>query len=348
MHLVVGLGNPGHEYQDNRHNLGFMVVDELLRRGARLALRAKFGAEIAEVTLGGKRVLLCKPMEFMNVSGQAVAQRGRLLEDRGRRTPSSCTTSWTCRSARLSWRGRRPRRPQRHALDDRATRRPGLRAGPRAASAGRRPGRDAAGYVLADFSRAEAKELPDLRMLAADAVEAIVADGVARRDEQVQRKGSSSQKQQPERKRRTARDGHARSSLLARGDTGLTPKRRPMTAQEQSRRRARDARRASSARARPATWPGASASTRRSTSCAPTAPPTSSPRSNQKIRGVIESGRRHAAQDRQLGQAQARLRGQEAAQGHLPLLLVPGDGRPGRRGRAQPAPAPTRSSATTR
>ena len=75
MNLVVGLGNPGPEYQDNRHNLGFKVVDELLRPRARqLAPRAKFGAEIGEVTLAGARVLLCKPMEFMNLSGQAVAR----------------------------------------------------------------------------------------------------------------------------------------------------------------------------------------------------------------------------------------------------------------------------------
>ncbi len=74
MHLVVGLGNPGPEYQENRHNLGFKVVDELAARARGYAPRAKFGAELGEVTLAGARVLLCKPMEFMNVSGQAVAR----------------------------------------------------------------------------------------------------------------------------------------------------------------------------------------------------------------------------------------------------------------------------------
>ena len=74
MHLVVGLGNPGPEYQDNRHNLGFKVVDELSARARGNTPRAKFGAELGEVTLAGARVLLCKPMEFMNLSGQAVAR----------------------------------------------------------------------------------------------------------------------------------------------------------------------------------------------------------------------------------------------------------------------------------
>ena len=74
MHLVVGLGNPGPEYADNRHNVGFMVADELARRGRAGAPRAKFGAEIAEATISGHRILLCKPQEYMNVSGQAVAR----------------------------------------------------------------------------------------------------------------------------------------------------------------------------------------------------------------------------------------------------------------------------------
>jgi peptidyl-tRNA hydrolase, PTH1 family len=72
--LVVGLGNPGSQYQANRHNVGFMVVDELLRRGRAAAPRAKFGAELNEAALAGDKALFCKPMEFMNVSGQAVAR----------------------------------------------------------------------------------------------------------------------------------------------------------------------------------------------------------------------------------------------------------------------------------
>jgi len=70
MHLVVGLGNPGREYSGNRHNLGFRVADEL---AGRAAWRSKWGGELAEVELSGQKVLLCKPMQFMNVSGQPVA-----------------------------------------------------------------------------------------------------------------------------------------------------------------------------------------------------------------------------------------------------------------------------------
>ena len=72
MWLVVGLGNPGTRYAGNRHNAGFMVVDELIRRTGAPVPRLKMGAELTEGALGGERVLFCKPMEFMNCSGQAV------------------------------------------------------------------------------------------------------------------------------------------------------------------------------------------------------------------------------------------------------------------------------------
>ncbi|MCB9556433.1 MAG: aminoacyl-tRNA hydrolase [Deltaproteobacteria bacterium] len=76
--LVVGLGNPGPDYQHTRHNAGFMVVDALAA-DARVAFahERRFAADLASVTLGGARALLAKPQTFMNRSGQAVA---RLVE----------------------------------------------------------------------------------------------------------------------------------------------------------------------------------------------------------------------------------------------------------------------------
>jgi peptidyl-tRNA hydrolase, PTH1 family len=74
MWLVVGLGNPGSQYERTRHNVGFMVVDELFARAGAGPTKNKFGAEISETKLDSDRVLLCKPMEYMNVSGQAVSR----------------------------------------------------------------------------------------------------------------------------------------------------------------------------------------------------------------------------------------------------------------------------------
>jgi PTH1 family peptidyl-tRNA hydrolase len=66
--LVVGLGNPGREYEHTRHNIGFMVIDELCRRWNLTGWRDKFGGEITQ----GKEIVVLKPQEYMNVSGQAV------------------------------------------------------------------------------------------------------------------------------------------------------------------------------------------------------------------------------------------------------------------------------------
>jgi PTH1 family peptidyl-tRNA hydrolase len=69
--LVVGLGNPGRRHAHDRHNLGFMVVDELARRHGG-TFRAKFSGHIAEVRVDGRRLALLKPDTFMNDSGRSV------------------------------------------------------------------------------------------------------------------------------------------------------------------------------------------------------------------------------------------------------------------------------------
>jgi PTH1 family peptidyl-tRNA hydrolase len=71
MYLIVGLGNPGTEYEDTRHNLGFKVVEELARRRGVSALRSKHHAFIAEIKIGGHKVVLAQPQTFMNNSGAA-------------------------------------------------------------------------------------------------------------------------------------------------------------------------------------------------------------------------------------------------------------------------------------
>jgi peptidyl-tRNA hydrolase, PTH1 family len=77
--LVVGLGNPGREYARNRHNVGWMVVDELARRHA-ASWKGKFSGQLAEVRLDGHRVGLLKPETFMNESGRAVGAAARFFK----------------------------------------------------------------------------------------------------------------------------------------------------------------------------------------------------------------------------------------------------------------------------
>ncbi len=74
MFLVVGLGNPGSEYADTRHNAGFIVIDELARRFGVSVDHEKWQAYSAQLTLWGGKICLLKPSTFMNLSGRAVAR----------------------------------------------------------------------------------------------------------------------------------------------------------------------------------------------------------------------------------------------------------------------------------
>jgi len=70
--LLVGLGNPGSDYARNRHNIGFMAVDEIVRRHSFAPFRSKFQGELSEGKIAGQKVLVLKPTTYMNDSGRAV------------------------------------------------------------------------------------------------------------------------------------------------------------------------------------------------------------------------------------------------------------------------------------
>jgi PTH1 family peptidyl-tRNA hydrolase len=80
MRLFVGLGNPGAKYAHNRHNIGFMVVDEMARRHGFAPWRRRFQGETAEGTLDRERVVLLRPSTFMNDSGRAVQEAANFFK----------------------------------------------------------------------------------------------------------------------------------------------------------------------------------------------------------------------------------------------------------------------------
>src|SRR5882672_4105100 len=177
MFLVVGLGNPGRQYQGNRHNVGFRVVDQLAARAGVSTPRDKYGAELFEIALGGERVILCKPMEFMNVSGQAVrhvagfhkipAARTIVVHDEldvpfGRLKLAAGGGAGGHNGIRSLI--------AELGTPDFARVRVGIDRPP--------PAWQGADYVLANFTGAEQKELPALIDLAAAAVEEIVSRGL--------------------------------------------------------------------------------------------------------------------------------------------------------------------------
>jgi PTH1 family peptidyl-tRNA hydrolase len=77
--FVAGLGNPGREYERTRHNVGWMVVDELARRHDG-SFRSKFSGRVSEVRAGEKRLALLKPETYMNESGRSVAAAARFFK----------------------------------------------------------------------------------------------------------------------------------------------------------------------------------------------------------------------------------------------------------------------------
>lgn len=73
-YIIVGLGNPGIQYQDTRHNAGFMAIDTIAEKYGADVKRIKFKSLCGECTMGGKKCLLMKPSTYMNNSGEAVVE----------------------------------------------------------------------------------------------------------------------------------------------------------------------------------------------------------------------------------------------------------------------------------
>lgn len=187
LYLVVGLGNPGREYKGNRHNAGFMVADLLAARiGARFSRHKRAVAEVAEGrlaaapasgALGGPRVVLAKPLTYMNLSGGPVAALSQFYKipisniiaihdelDLGYGTVRAKVGGGEG--------GHNGLRSMSKSLGSKDYVR--VRFG-----IGRPPGRqDPADYVLSDFSAAERKELEFLVDRAADVAETVVTRGV--------------------------------------------------------------------------------------------------------------------------------------------------------------------------
>ena len=178
--LVVGLGNPGKGYAGNRHNVGFMVVDLLASRvGAKFGRNKRAHAEVAEGRLGfgGPKLILVKPLTYMNLAGAPVAQLAQFfkvpVENVVAVHDEMDVPFGEIRAKRGGGEGGHNglrSMSKSLATKDYARVRFGI---------SRPPGRqDPADYVLSDFAGAERKELDFLVDRAADVVEAVVLEGV--------------------------------------------------------------------------------------------------------------------------------------------------------------------------
>lgn len=180
--LIVGLGNPGPKYAGNRHNVGFMVADLLAQRvGGSMKRASRVRAEVCEGRLspGGARVVLVKPLTYMNVSGQAVAPLAVFFKVPSERIivvhdELDLPFGVVRLKAGGGENGHNGLKSTSQALGDKGYVR--ARFG-----IGRPPGRiDPAAFVLRDFSPAEKKELPLFTDLTADAVSEVVESGLVK------------------------------------------------------------------------------------------------------------------------------------------------------------------------
>lgn len=176
--LVVGLGNPGDRYEGTRHNIGARVVDTLASRwGTRLRKVRFLQAEAADASLDGQTVWLLRPLSFMNVSGPPVASFVRKKDVDLHHVVvvhDEIDLAFGALKLKLggSTAGHNGLRSLVGALGDPGFHR--VRLG-----VGRPPGRqDPADYVLDPFAKREREEADLLVETAADAVEALVRDGL--------------------------------------------------------------------------------------------------------------------------------------------------------------------------
>jgi len=179
MFLVAGLGNPGEEYVRTPHNLGFLTIDRLAERHGIRVTRKDSKALVGLGEIDGHEVMLAKPQTYMNLSGTSLAplmEKHSVPPDRLVVVYDELDLPWL--SLRIKPKGT----PAGHkgmisvigslGTSDLARVRLGIHPG--------RPLRSGAEYVLAPVRRSQDKELDDFVGYAADAVDSIIAEGVAK------------------------------------------------------------------------------------------------------------------------------------------------------------------------
>lgn len=177
MKVVAGLGNPGNEYRNSRHNVGFLVMGELARRYQADKPRSKFEAEVVELLIGDAKVMLLAPQTYMNRSGRSI---GKVVDFY--RLPLDdllvVCDDMNLKTGRLRLRGSGSAGGQKGLQDtinhlgtqEFARLRVGI---------GRPPGRmDPSDYVLARFSTREQEAIEDAVARAADGVETWIREGL--------------------------------------------------------------------------------------------------------------------------------------------------------------------------
>lgn len=175
--LVIGLGNPGRDYERSRHNIGFLVIDELARRHSAVANHRAAKSLVGTIRFADRELVLAKPQTFMNRSGEAVkALRGKFGVPLDRTLVVHDELDLPFGRLRIRRGGSSA---GNHGLDS-IIAALGSKDFTRFRVGIDKPGGDGIDYVLSPFTSAEREQLPDVIGRVADAVEAAVRVGVDR------------------------------------------------------------------------------------------------------------------------------------------------------------------------
>lgn len=176
--LIVGLGNPGPQYEKTRHNVGFMVADALAGRvGSAFSSHKKSNSDIVQARLGRRSVVIAKPRTFMNLSGQPVAALARFFSvDAANIVVVHDELDIDFGALRLKLGGGEGGHNGLRSISQHLSTKDYLRV---RVGVGRPPGRmDPASFVLKPFSAAERKDLGVIVEEAADAAELLLSAGL--------------------------------------------------------------------------------------------------------------------------------------------------------------------------
>jgi PTH1 family peptidyl-tRNA hydrolase len=177
MKIVIGLGNPGRKYEGTRHNVGFLVVEELMRRHSVGPSKCNFQAEVSEASIGGQKVLLVRPQTLMNLSGAAAVGIRDFFKLENADLLVVCD-DFALPLGRLRIRTQGSGGGQKgltnilERLGTEDVPRMRIGVGPLPA------GWDAADFVLGRFAKSEADEIAVVIIRAADAVELAIGQGI--------------------------------------------------------------------------------------------------------------------------------------------------------------------------
>ncbi len=178
MYIIAGLGNPGKKYEGTRHNIGWQVMDELADKHRIRIMESRFKGLVGKGVIGGEKVLLLKPLTYMNLSGESIGEAVRFykIDETSRLIVVSDDISLDVGQLRMRKKGSAGghnglKNTISHLGSEEFMR---IRIG-----VGDKPaGSDLVDYVLGSFSKEEKKILDETKRNAVLAIETIISDGI--------------------------------------------------------------------------------------------------------------------------------------------------------------------------